>query len=82
MAGNNEAGIYSCMYTISTVIYIVGQSRKNARTPWVYFLLDQKRKKDCGESVFHWRNSIMLNIKRVYASDYLNEVRFWNYSDR
>lgn len=43
MSGDTWAGIYSCMYTISTVIYIVGQSLENAWTPWVYFMLEQKR---------------------------------------
>lgn len=45
MVGSSEAGIYSYIYTICTILYIVGNSMENAWSPWVFYTLDSGDKK-------------------------------------
>ena len=45
MVGSSEAGIYSYIYTICTILYIVGNSMENEWSPWVFYTLDSGDKK-------------------------------------
>lgn len=40
IVGASEAGIYGYIYTICTILYIVGNSMENAWSPWVFYTLD------------------------------------------
>lgn len=50
MVGGSEAGIYSYIYTICTILYIVGNSMENAWSPWVFYTLDSGDKKRIGRA--------------------------------
>ena len=41
LIGADEAGIYSYIYTLCTILYIVGNSFENAWTPWVFLTLNE-----------------------------------------
>lgn len=43
MVGDSEAGIYSYVYTICTITYVICQSLDNAWTPWVYMKLQAEK---------------------------------------
>jgi len=45
IVGASEAGIYGYIYTICTILYIVGNSMENAWSPWVFYTLDSGDKK-------------------------------------
>lgn len=45
IVGSSEAGIYGYIYTICTILYIVGNSMENAWSPWVFYTLDDGDKK-------------------------------------
>ncbi len=45
IVGASEAGIYGYIYTICTILYIVGNSMENAWSPWVFYTLDSGEKK-------------------------------------
>lgn len=52
IVGTSEAGIYGYIYTICTILYIVGNSMENAWSPWVFYTLDsgdEKRIKRAGK---------------------------------
>lgn len=44
LVGSSEAGIYGYIYTICTILYIVGSSIENAWGPWVFYTLDKNEK--------------------------------------
>ena len=46
MTGNAEAGIYSYIYTICTITFVICSSFDNAWTPWVYMKLKSNRAED------------------------------------
>ncbi len=45
MVGKSEAGIYSYIYTICTITYVLASSFDNAWTPWVYIKLKGNEEK-------------------------------------
>ena len=49
IVGDSEAGIYSFIYTISTILFIVHQSLDSAWTPWVYYRINSEEKADVKE---------------------------------
>lgn len=46
MVGSSEAGIYGYIYTLCTILYIVGNSMENAWSPWVFYTLDSGEKRE------------------------------------
>lgn len=40
--GSSESGIYSYIYTICTIMYVIATSFDNAWSPWVFITLNQK----------------------------------------
>lgn len=50
MIGAAEAGIYSYVYTICTIMYIIAQSLDNAWSSWVYIKLDKNETNDIRKS--------------------------------
>jgi O-antigen/teichoic acid export membrane protein len=45
IVGTSEAGIYGYIYTLCTILYIIGSSLENAWSPWVFYTLDSGDKK-------------------------------------
>lgn len=45
MVGNSESGIYSYMYTLCSVTYIIALSMDNAWTPWVFYKIKDREEK-------------------------------------
>lgn len=46
LIGASEAGLYSYIYTMCTILYVIFTSLDNAWTPWVYINLDKKNEKN------------------------------------
>ncbi|MDR1629900.1 MAG: oligosaccharide flippase family protein [Oscillospiraceae bacterium] len=46
MVGTSEAGIYSYIFTLCTILFIVGNSFENAWTPWVFLTLKENKEDD------------------------------------
>lgn len=44
--GPSEAGIYSYIYTLCTILTIISSSLESAWAPWVYLMLNEKREND------------------------------------
>lgn len=44
MIGSSEAGIYSSIYTICTIMYVICLSIDNAWTPWLFFEINDNNK--------------------------------------
>lgn len=49
MVGASETGLYSYVYTMCTILYVIFSSLDNAWTPWVYINLDSKNEKNIYE---------------------------------
>lgn len=61
MVGESEAGIYSYIYTICTITYVLASSLDNAWTPWVYM----KIKRNEGNSVRKTADSYVLFFSAI-----------------
>jgi len=79
MVGTGEAGIYSYIYTLCTILYVVGNSLEQAWTPWVYLTINQNQprlvKKACKDYVLFYSlltvcfMCLMPEVIRVIANE-------------
>lgn len=50
MIGASEAGIYSYMYTICTITYVICISLDNAWTPWLFYKINEHEEREIKEA--------------------------------
>lgn len=50
MVGASQSGIYSSIYTICTITYVICLSLDNAWTPWVFYQVHDKKEKEVRET--------------------------------
>ena len=63
MVGNSEAGIYSYIYTLCTILNVICISFDNAWTPWVFVTLkDGKKEKILSSSKYYIKLFTVLTI--------------------
>lgn len=63
MVGASEAGVYSYMYTLCTILYVVQNSIDNAWTPWTYVSISGGRKADVrGSSTLYIGFACILTV--------------------
>ena len=46
LVGSSESGIYSYIYTLCTILYVISISMDNAWNPWIYINLDSKNEEN------------------------------------
>ena len=46
MVGSSESGIYSYIYTLCTILYVISISMDNAWNPWIYLNLDSQNEEN------------------------------------
>ena len=46
IVGSLEAGVYGCVYTLSTVLQVIAGSIENAWSPWLFINLSEKKGKE------------------------------------
>lgn len=79
MVGASEAGIYSYMYTICTITFVISISLDSAWTPWLYFKLKENGKKEIKDASSAYMDfftlislgfvSVMPEISKLLAAE-------------